>query len=191
MMYLKPSRKKDFSMRLLLKKLKIGLMISGLLLSLSTWAANGAYDYGFSEITRGMGGAGSALPQDTLIAAINPAGMVDVGKRMDMGTMLYLPNIQYTAASIDTAGFSPSNVAVASGKVRSSESLFVLPDFGMNLPINHKSALGVSVYSLAGFGAKWRTKNNATVNGGPAQGTLGDGTLLSDLKQSIIALTYS
>lgn len=157
----------------------------------STLAVNGAFDYGFSEITRGMGGAGSALPQDTLIAAINPAGMVDVGKRMDVGAMFYFPNMHYTATSVDPANITPANIAVASGKVRSDESLFFLPDFGMNFPINQKSALGVSVYSLAGFGAKWKTKNNAYPAGVPREGALGNGPLLSDLKQSIASLTYS
>lgn len=165
------------------------IFIVNLLCVSSAFAVNGAFDYGFSEITRGMGGAGSALPQDSLIAAINPAGMVDVGKRLDIGAVAYFPTMHYTATSV--TGLSPAEIAVAPGKVASSETLFFLPDFGMNFPINHKSAFGVSVYSLAGFGAKWRTKNNATVAGGPAQGALGDGTLLSDLKQSIAALTYS
>ena len=62
-------------------------------------ADSGTYDYGFSEITRGMGGAGSALPQDTLIAAINPAGMVDVGKRIDLGAVFYFPDISYNLFS--------------------------------------------------------------------------------------------
>ncbi len=165
------------------------LLICNTLCVSSTFAANGAFDFGFSEITRGMAGAGSALPQDAVIAAINPAGMVEVGKRLDLGAEFYFPNMHYTATSV--TGLSPANIAVAPGTVRSSETLFFLPDFGMNFPINHKSSFGVSVYSLAGFGAKWRTKNNATVGGGPKQGALGDGTLLSDLKQSLIALTYS
>ncbi len=73
------------------------LLLCGLLSSSAVFAVNGAYDYGFSEITRGMGGAGSALPQDTLIAAINPAGMVDVGKRFDIGAMIFFPTISYNA----------------------------------------------------------------------------------------------
>ena len=167
------------------------IFIGNLLCVSSAYAVNGAFDYGFSEITRGMGGAGSALPQDSLIAAINPAGMVDVGKRLDLGAVAYFPTMHYTATSVNLAELAPNNIAVASGKVPSSETLFFLPDFGMNFPINHKSSVGVSMYSLAGFGAKWRTKNNAIVGLAPVQGALGAGTLLSDLKQSLIALTYS
>ena len=167
------------------------ILITNVLCISSAFAVNGAFDYGFSEITRGMGGAGSALPQDTLIAAINPAGMVDVGKRVDVGAMFYFPNMHYTAGSVDPATQTPANIAVASGSVRSDETLFFLPDFGFNFPINPKSALGVSVYSLAGFGAKWETNTNAIVGGDPAEGPLGRGQLLSDLKQSLAALTYS
>ncbi|HLB55749.1 MAG TPA: hypothetical protein VJK30_00260 [Coxiellaceae bacterium] len=178
-------------MRLLLKKLKIGLMISGLLLSLSTWAVNGAYDYGFSEITRGMGGAGSALPQDSLIAAINPAGMVDVGKRLDLGAILYFPTITYNASTYSPSSLTPANIGVAPGIHDSSVPLFFLPDFGINLPINQKSSIGVSLYSLGGFGAEYKTTDTATVGGQQLPGALGDGTLLSDLKQAVTAITYS
>lgn len=178
-------------MRLFHKALCVGLMISGLLLSFSTWAANGAYDYGFSEITRGMGGAGSALPQDTLIAAINPAGMVDVGKRLDLGAILYFPTITYNASSYSPSSLTPANIGVAPGIHDSSVPFFFLPDFGMNFPINQKSSIGVSLYSLGGFGAEYKNAGNATVAGQQQAGALGNGTLLSSLKQELTAITYS
>ena len=170
-----------------------GLM--SLIVSASVYAVNGAYDYGFSEITRGMGGAGSALPQDSLIAAINPAGMVDVGKRFDLGAMIYFPTISYTATPATPT--APGSIGVAPGYHDSSVPLFFLPDFGINLPINQRSAFGVSSYSLGGFGAEFKTTNTATIVPAPAgasqqlQGPLGNGTLLSSLKQSLTALTYS
>lgn len=177
------------------KKLKAIIALSSLLTSISVFASNGSYDYGFSEITRGMGGAGVALPQDTLIAAINPAGMVDVGKRLDLGAMIYFPTITYDATSF--APGSITSIGVAPGSNDSSVPLFFLPDFGMNFPINQKSSFGISLYSLGGFGAKFKPAGNATIvapPGTPARqlsGPLGYGTLLSDLKQSVTALTYS
>ena len=176
------------------KKLKTSIALFGLLSSFSALAVNGAFDYGFSEITRGMGGAGSALPEDTLIAAVNPAGMVDIGKQMDLGAIFYFPTISYNASS-----FSPSlinSLGVAPGPHDSSVGVFFLPDFGMNFPLNQKSALGVSVYSLGGFGAQFKSSNTATAfvpGAGPVQvlGPMGGGTLLSDLKQAVTSVTYS
>lgn len=164
-------------------------------ISFSAFASNGSYDYGFSEITRGMGGAGVAFPQDSLITAINPAGMVDVGKRLDVGAMIYFPTINYNASSF--APSAVSSIGVAPGSHDSSVPLFFLPDVGMNFPINSKSAIGISMYSLGGFGAEFKTSDNATVVSPPGSaprqlpGALGNGTLQSDLKQSITALTYS
>jgi long-chain fatty acid transport protein len=179
------------------RKLLKTISVSTLLCASSAFAVNGAYDYGFSEITRGMAGAGSALPQDTLIAAINPAGMVDVGKRVDIGAILYFPTMSYDASAIPNPS-QVSSVAAAPGRYYSSEKHFLLPDFGMNFPIDRKSAFGVSMYSLGGFGTKFRTNNSAYANIAPpagpvvpVAGPLGDGTLLSDLKQAATALTYS
>lgn len=174
--------------------IKTTLALSTLLSSTALFAVNGAFDYGFSEITRGMGGAGSALPQDTLIAAVNPAGMVDVGKRLDLGAAFYFPTMSYNASS-----FNPSNIGmlgVAPGQHDSTVNIFVLPDFGINFPLNNKSALGVSLYSLGGFGTQYKSGNSATVavpGLGPisAPGPLGGGTVLSDLKQAVTSVTYS
>lgn len=178
--------------------IKTAIALSTLLSSTSLFAVNGAFDFGFSEITRGMAGAGSALPQDTLIAAINPAGMVDVGKRLDLGAAFYFPTMSYNASS-----FNPSSVSVlgvAPGQHDSTVNIFVLPDFGVNFPLNDKSAVGVSLYSLGGYGTQYKSSNSATVAVPvpgigtvpvSAPGPLGGGTLLSDLKQSVTSVTYS
>src|SRR3990167_9769392 len=176
------------------KTLKTSLALFGLLSSVSALAVNGAFDYGFSEITRGMGGAGSALPEDTLIAAINPAGMVDVGKRMDLGAILYFPTMSYNASSFTPSAIS--SLGVAPGLHNSSVGIFALPDFGINFPLNQQSALGVSLYSLGGFGTQYKSSNTATVavpgvGAIPALGPMGGGTLLSDLKQAVTSVTYS
>ncbi|PIZ04515.1 MAG: hypothetical protein COY58_03430 [Gammaproteobacteria bacterium CG_4_10_14_0_8_um_filter_38_16] len=166
------------------------IALSSLTCITTAFATNGAFDYGFSEITRGMGGAGSALPQDTLIAAINPAGMVDVGKRLDFGAFFYVPTVSYVATDVTPA--QVGGIAVAPGYHASTDKLFFLPDFGYNHPINNKSAWGISMYSLAGFGGQFITNDNAYVAGGtPAPGALGNNKLETDLKQSITSVTYS
>lgn len=171
------------------------LLIPLLFSSFSTFAVNGAFDFGFSEITRGMAGAGSALPQDTLIAAVNPAGMVDVGRRFDLGAVLYFPTMSYNATPVISANVSA--IAVAPGKHESDVPLFFLPDAGINFPLDEKSSFGISLYSLGGFGSKYKTNDSAYINTHslagviPSAGPVGGGTLLSDLKQAVTSLTYS
>lgn len=55
-----------------------------------------AHGYGMKSI--GMGGAGIALPQDSLAAASNPAGMVMVGTRYDIGVANFRPDREASVA---------------------------------------------------------------------------------------------
>jgi long-chain fatty acid transport protein len=48
-------------------------------------ALNGQNDIGYGVKSKGMGGVGIALPHDSLAAASNPAGMVYVADRWDIG----------------------------------------------------------------------------------------------------------
>lgn len=163
-----------------------------ILCSQSTLAVNGAFDFGFSEITRGMAGSGAALPQDTLIAALNPAGMAYIGKQMDIGAAIYFPDMHYTASSVTPPVTPPPGIIISPGKHKSDTSLFFLPDFGYNTKINDKSTLGFSLYSLGGFGAEY--KGGAATTFPPATsrpGPLGGGNLKSDLKQAVASITYA
>src|SRR6266513_2101361 len=45
----------------------------------------GYFQHGYGLKSKGMGGASIALPQDSLAAASNPAGMVWIGSRIDVG----------------------------------------------------------------------------------------------------------
>ncbi|MEW8047083.1 MAG: hypothetical protein AB2805_11380, partial [Candidatus Thiodiazotropha sp.] len=52
-------------------------------------ATNGYSPTGFGTTNKGMAGAGVAFPQDTIAAATNPAGMVLLGHRTDLGMALF------------------------------------------------------------------------------------------------------
>jgi long-chain fatty acid transport protein len=51
------------------------LLSFALLLATPVLATDGYFSTGFGNIQQGQGGAGIALPQDSLAAATNPAGM--------------------------------------------------------------------------------------------------------------------
>ena len=158
--------------------------------SLSAIGANGTFDYGYSEITRGMGGSGVALPQDSVIAAINPAGMVFVGDRFDFGAAIYFPSIYYYANAGNPVG---TNVLVSPGTHYSGISVFVLPDMGVNWQIDKEQSFGISIYSLAGFGSSYAATgiDARAATGARTPGVFGTGRLTSDLKQAIASLTYA
>ena len=61
-------------------------------------ATNGYSPTGFGAANKGLAGAGVAFPQDTLAGATNPAGMIEVGHRVDLGVGFFAPDPRYLAA---------------------------------------------------------------------------------------------
>ena len=53
------------------------------------YATNGYFTNGFSIESKALAGAGVALPQGALDAAINPALMAFVGNRLDVGLVIF------------------------------------------------------------------------------------------------------
>src|SRR5690242_7961870 len=60
-------------------------------------AAIGNTEYAYGAVSKGMGGANTALPSDALTPALNPAGITYLQRRLDVGAELLLPESGYTA----------------------------------------------------------------------------------------------
>jgi long-chain fatty acid transport protein len=124
---------------------------------LSAWpllagATNGYFATGFGTAAKSMGGATAALPQDTLTAATNPAGMVSVGDRLDLGLAIFNPSPRgYEADSCPTCP-GPS---IDPGKVESRNDWFAIPSFGYNHRLGADSAIGVSVGGNGGMNTEY------------------------------------
>lgn len=144
----------------------------------SSYATNGYFSHGYGIESQAMGGAGVALPQSSMDASLNPASMVFVGKRFDLGLSLFNPNREYTVTG-NPSGF-PGTFPLAPGTVKSDSRLFLMPSFGANWMINDKSSFGVSVYGNGGMNTNYDT---ATFHGSAPTGV--------DLMQLFIAPTYS
>lgn len=71
-----------------IKKIVATLASFGLIASPLAYATDGYFSDGYGMKSIGMAGVGIALPQDAIAAANNPAGMVMVGDRIDMGISL-------------------------------------------------------------------------------------------------------
>ena len=57
-------------------------------------ATNGYFAHGYSIKNKALAGAGVALPLDSLAASMNPAGMTEVGHRLDLGVSLFSPTTE-------------------------------------------------------------------------------------------------
>jgi long-chain fatty acid transport protein len=145
-------------------------------------ATDGYFTLGTGPVQNGLAGAGIALPQDSSIAASNPAGIVRVGNTWEFGAGLFQPYRRYTVAG------APSGVAgtfgLAPGTVKSDNNAFLLPHFSWSRQLDAKSAIGVAVYGNGGL--------NTTYPGtGPGTGTFFAGATGVNLAQLFVAPTYA
>ncbi|MBS3916347.1 MAG: outer membrane protein transport protein [Sulfuritalea sp.] len=158
-------------------KLKTKLTAAALAMALApaAWATNGYFSHGYGMKAKGMGGVGIALPQDALAAATNPAGMVMVGDRLDVGVDWFRPIRD--AEIVGNAG----GAAVNGDYSGNDQKNFFIPEFGYNKMLGWNMSLGVSVYGNGGMNTNYK-------NGIPLFGTTRAGV---DLSQLFIAPTFA
>ncbi len=162
-----------------IKKIVVSLFAAGLMASPLAHATDGYFSHGYGIKAKGMGGAGIALPQDALAAATNPAGMVMVGDRVDLGLDWFKPT-----RNAELAGMGPISGAYDGN----GDSSFLIPELGYNKMLNSNSSIGISVFGNGGMNTKYKDYNTRTA-GSPAQ--FGQGDLGVDLSQLFIAPTYA
>jgi long-chain fatty acid transport protein len=158
-----------------LKKVVVSMFAVGIMASPLAHATDGYFSNGYGMKAKGMAGVGIALPQDALAAANNPAGMVMVGDRADVGVDLFKPS---RGADVNGAPAVANGANDGNGK-----GLFAIPEFGYNKMLDAKSSLGVSVYGNGGMNTQYNRNPFAAMGGvGPAG---------INLEQLFIAPTYA
>ncbi|MGB5776147.1 MAG: outer membrane protein transport protein [Sedimenticolaceae bacterium] len=146
---------------------RLGLAVALLGTMTVAQATNGYSPTGFGTANKGLGGAGVALPQDALAGATNPAGMLYVGNRLDLGAAIFAPDRGFTADN--NAGPPPmapgDPSSVPPGTYYSRNDYFLIPHFGWNKQIEEVSSIGVLVGANGGLNtdygsAVWRNFDN-------------------------------
>jgi long-chain fatty acid transport protein len=176
------------------KQLIACAVVAGLAAPMSAFATNGYFSHGYSPKSKGMAGGGSALPQDAMVAADNPAGMVKVGERMELGLSLFSPSDRgYKTGAIQGSpppGFP--NFALEPGDYLSDNDLFFIPHFAYNWMLNEQSSIGLTVYGNGGMNTEYPTGNYTFTAGGPCQpGVFYCGTAGVNLEQLFTNVSYS
>jgi len=127
-------------MRFSRKSLLASAIIVGLTTPMIAQATNGYFMIGYGSKSRAMGGVGIALAQDGFAAASNPATMVDVKGRFDIGGDIFIPK----ASIKHNSGLLPAD--------ESSEfDLFLLPYMGGVWKLNEEMNYGFTFIG-AGLG---------------------------------------
>lgn len=161
-------------------------------------ATNGYFAHGWGTKSKAMAGVATALPQDTMVAATNPAGMAFLGKQADIGFAFFNPSprgyqadnnyaTQMFPATDGANDFEvpfPTGGFVTPGKFDSDGDWFVIPSMGYNHPLNDRATIGVSIYGNGGMSTKYSNAvwenfapapNQQVVDGQPVFATLPSG----------------
>ncbi len=154
---------------------KIAALIAIAAASGSAFATNGYFSHGYGMKAKGMAGVGIALPQDGLAAATNPAGMVMVGDRLDLGVDWFKPNRGATIAG--------TAVGIDGSYDGNGDSSFLVPEFGYNKMLGWDMSVGVSVYGNGGMNTKYNTSPFVPLTGQNPAGV--------NLEQLFIAPTFA
>ena len=172
-----------------IKKSLIALTVSSALIAPSAFATNGYFAHGYSTAEKGLAGAGAAHSSDSLASATNPAGLVKVGSRFDVGAAIFNPNRQYTAdtpAGTPLPGGAPP-FPLTPGTYESAHDYFLIPHIGYSSMIDGTSAWGIAAYGNGGMNTDYQTVSNP--NG--TTGTFYAGNAGVNLAQLFINLSYS
>lgn len=126
------------------------VMVSGITLGVTgnCAATNGYFSTGYGAKASGMGGVSIALPQDAMAAINNPAGITQVGSRIDGGFELFNPNRD---ATLDATGMAGDMAQADSGA-----TLFLIPHGGFVKQLENYT-VGLVMYANGGLNTRYNT----------------------------------
>lgn len=130
-------------------RLPVLSLLSAALLAASPLASatNGYFAHGYGVKSLGMAGVAYALPQDSLVAASNPAGLTAIGNRLDLGVTWFKPErgAEYHGNDL---GYGYSIDGKYDGNDPES---FLLPEFGYSRQFNEQLTFGLAIYGNGGM----------------------------------------
>ena len=168
-----------------INKLAGALAVVGLAtISGTAFATNGYFSHGYGMKAKGMGGAATATASDAVGGANNPASMVWVGDRLDLGVDWFRP-IRSAKREAGAAPFTED----------SSSNNFFVPELGYNKMLGSNMSLGVTVYGNGGMNTTYNKGNTLSSVGAcgsaPTNPLCGTGNLGVNLEQLVIAPTFA
>jgi len=168
-------------MKTLIPKILAVSIAAACALPLAAHATNGYFLPGYGAAAVGMGGVGVAFAQDSLAAAANPAGIVDVGMRADLGVGIFNP-VRSSATGTGSSSGQPAPGGF-NGAADSSNRYYPMPSAGYVMPWNDKLSFGIALVGNGGMNTTY--KPNFFKGADPKNGD----TVGVDLMQMLVPIT--
>jgi long-chain fatty acid transport protein len=174
-----------------MRKVLLAAAVAAALAPCVASATDGYFSHGYGMKAKGRGGASTAMTTDAFGGAVNPATMVFVGDRLDLGLDWFRPD--RSASRTGSAGGSGMLDGSADGNEAGN---FLIPEFGYNKMLNPTLSLGITVYGNGGMNTDYKggQLDQGVCQGGAPNGVrvnllCGSGNLGVDLSQLIFAPT--
>ncbi len=139
-------------------------------------AADGNELPGIGAIQNSTAGAGVASPQDSTWAMLNPAGMVELGKRLDLSMeVLFF-----------TRGADPEGSVIAANPFAGhleDRTPILIPSFGIVFPLE-SGAIGTGIFGIQGNSTDYKRPRSTL-------GYLGNGDRRAELQVAKIPISYA
>ncbi len=132
------------------------VLAAGLLAANDANATNGYFSHAYGIKNKGMAGAGVAAPLDATVPSTNPAGLTEVGNRLDLGLSIFNPNREYSVSRGATS--PPPYFELSGGTVESDSDLFLVPSLGWSKQLDKKTAVGIAVFGNGGMNTDYPTQ---------------------------------
>src|SRR5512147_2967669 len=104
------------------RELKLAVALAFLAAGLPARATNGMRMIGFGPVQTSMGGVGVGATLDASTVASNPAGMTEVGDRLDVGIGYFKPTVSHSAVGTPTGAPSPTPPSMIGADGRTVDS---------------------------------------------------------------------
>lgn len=142
-------------------------LVAGALCSVGAWATNGYYSHGYGPVSKSMAGACVAMVENVMCGVHNPASLVHLDSRWEIGAALFSPDRGFHA---NDDFQSPPYASVPPGKYESNNKLFLIPFFAYNRKLDEDSSVSLLFGGQGGMNTEYDAPvwGNFTPPGAPA-----------------------
>lgn len=153
-------------------------------------ATNGYFAHGYGARNKAMAGAGTAMAQDAIASAINPAALAYVGDRLDFELELFSPFRQYRVSGAPST--TPGSFPLQQGTVESDNNFFPVATLGWSQKLDAQQSIGLAMYGNGGMNTDYKPFANSMCGGlGGGNGSFCGGRTGIDMAQAFIVGSYA
>jgi long-chain fatty acid transport protein len=143
-----------------MRRIQAALAVAELLAAARASATNGMRMIGFGPVQNSMGGVGVGATLDGSALASNPAGITELGSRVDVALGYFKPAVSHEATGTPTGAPPPnpaSMIAHDGETIDSDRGGSPIPSIAYIQRLNDQLSAGVGLFAVSGMGVDYPT----------------------------------